>query len=166
MRAIGLGVNEHQVCEEALKHGDWDCFLLAGRYTLLEQEPLDTLLLKCVASGCSIIVGGPYNSGILASGVRGPGPLRYNYAPAPDRIKRKVAGIERVCDAFKVPLAAAALQFPLAHPAVVSVIPGIGDLRWVEQTLRLFAIEIPDGLWTALREEGLIREGAPTPRSD
>lgn len=163
--AIGLGVNECEVCEAALEHGDWDCFLLAGRYTLLEQESLDTLLPKCVQRNCSIVIGGPYNSGILATGVRGKAAGHYNYAEAPDEIVTKVAAIEEICAAFGVPIAAAALQFPLAHPAVASVIPGFGKVRRIDQTLQLFAAEIPPDFWTALVEKGLLRPDAPVPET-
>ena len=152
--AIGLGVNEYQVCERAMEHGDWDCFLLAGRYTLLEQESLDTFLPKCIDRSCSIVIGGAYNSGILATGVSGKGPWNYNYVPAPDDVVRKVAAIEGLCTEFGIPLAAAALQFPLAHPAIASVIPGIGNVRRIDQTLNLFATEIPDEFWSALSEQG------------
>jgi D-threo-aldose 1-dehydrogenase len=163
--AIGLGVNEYEVCEQALEYGNWDCFLLAGRYTLLEQESLDTFLPKCVDRNCSIIIGGAYNSGILATGVGGKGPWNYDYGPAPDDVVRKVAAIEGLCAEFGIPLAAAALQFPLAHPAVASVIPGIGNVRRIDQTLNLFATEIPDDFWSALTEQGLVRDDAPTPSS-
>ncbi len=163
--AIGLGVNEYEVCEQALKCGDWDCFLLAGRYTLLEQQALDTFLPKCVERNCSIIIGGAYNSGILATGVSGMGPWNYDYGPAPDDVVRKVAAIESHCAEFGIPLAAAALQFPLAHPAVASVIPGIGNVRRIDQTLDLFATEIPDDFWGALLKHELIRGDAPTPLS-
>jgi len=161
--AIGLGVNEYEVCERALEHGDWDCFLLAGRYTLLEQESLNTFLPKCIDRNCSIVIGGAYNSGILATGVSGKGPWNYNYVPAPDDVVRKVAAIEGLCAEFSIPMAAAALQFPLAHPAIASVIPGIGNVRRIDQTLKLFATEIPDEFWSALSEQGLIRDDAPTP---
>ncbi len=161
--AIGLGVNEYEVCEQALEYGDWDCFLLAGRYTLLEQKALDTFLPKCFDRNCSIIIGGAYNSGILATGVSGKGPWNYDYGPAPDDVVRKVAAIEGLCAEFGIPLAAAALQFPLAHPAVASVIPGIGNVRRIDQTLNLFATEIPDDFWSALTERDLIRDDAPTP---
>ena len=113
--AIGLGVNEYEVCERALDYGDWDCFLLAGRYTLLEQKALETFLPQCMDRNCSLIIGGAYNSGILATGVRGKGPYYYNYAAAPEPVIKKVAAIERLCDEFEVSMAAAALQFPLAH---------------------------------------------------
>ncbi len=161
--AIGLGVNEYEVCEAALEHGDWDCFLLAGRYTLLEQKALDTFLPKCIERNCSIIIGGAYNSGILATGVSGKGPWNYDYGPAPDDVVRKVATIESLCAEFDIPLAATALQFPLAHPAVASVIPGVGNVRRIQQTLDLFKTEIPNEFWTALTEQNLIRSDAPTP---
>ena len=164
--AIGLGVNEYEVCERALEHGDWDCFLLAGRYTLLEQTSLDTFLPKCIDRNCSIIIGGAYNSGILATGVSGKGPWNYNYVPAPEDVVRKVAAIEGLCAEFSIPLAAAALQFPLAHSAVASVIPGIGNVQCIDQTLNLFTTKIPDEFWPALSERGLIRDDAPTPASN
>jgi D-threo-aldose 1-dehydrogenase len=161
--AIGLGVNEYEVCEQAMEYGDWDCFLLAGRYTLLEQKALATFLPKCIDRNCSIVIGGAYNSGILATGVSGKGPWHYNYSPASDDVVRKVAAIEGLCAEFSIPLAAAALQFPLAHPAVASVIPGIGNVRRIDQTLNLFATDIPHEFWSALSERGLIRDDAPTP---
>ncbi|MDE0001959.1 MAG: aldo/keto reductase [Rhodospirillaceae bacterium] len=163
--AIGLGVNEFEVCEAALEHGDWDCFLLAGRYTLLEQESLDTFLPKCTRRNCSIIVGGAYNSGILVTGTRSNAPLRYNYARAPEWVIEKVARIEDTCDRFSVPLPAAALQFPLAHPAVASVIPGIGRASHLEQTLNWFGVEIPAQFWSELIDRGLLRDDAPVPGS-
>jgi D-threo-aldose 1-dehydrogenase len=163
--AIGLGVNEYEVCEQALEYGDWDCFLLAGRYTLLEQKALDTFLPKCVDRHCSIVIGGAYNSGILATGVGGKGPWNYDYGPAPEDVIKKVAAIEGLCGKFGIPMAAAALQFPLAHPAIASVIPGIGNVRRIDQTLNLFATEIPDEFWSALSEQGLIRDDAPIPVS-
>lgn len=118
VRAIGIGVNEREVLLEALDWGEWDAFLLAGRYTLLEQAPLDDLLPKCEKAGTSIVVGGPLNSGILA------GRDTWNYEKAPSEIVTRVNAIEAFCDSHRVPLAAAALQFPLAHPAVAAVIPG------------------------------------------
>ncbi len=163
--AIGLGVNEYEVCERALEYGDWDCFLLAGRYTLLEQMSLDTFLPKCIDRNCSIVIGGAYNSGILATGVSGKGPWNYDYGPAPEDVVKKVAAIESLCGEFDIPMAAAALQFPLAHPAVASVIPGIGKVSRIDQTLNLFATEIPDEFWQALSDRGLIRDDAPTPAS-
>ena len=102
--------------------GDFDYFLLAGRYTLLEQEPLDSLLVECQKRDTKIVIGGPYNSGILATGpVKG---AMFNTRPAPQRILNQVAKIQAVCQRHNVPMAAAALQFPLAHPVVASTIPG------------------------------------------
>lgn len=163
--AIGLGVNEFEVCEDALEYGNWDCFLLAGRYTLLEQQALDSFLPKCLERNCSVIIGGPYNSGILATGVGGNGPWHYDYGPAPDNVVARVARIESLCAEFRVPLAATALQFPLAHAAVASVIPGIGNVRRIQQTIDLFSTDIPSEFWSELKKRKLIREDAPTPHS-
>ncbi len=155
--AIGLGVNEREVCIESMKHGDWDAFLLAGRYTLLEQKPLDDLLPACEKAGASIILGGPFNSGILAGGET------WNYALAPANIREKVAGITAICNDHSVPLAAAALQFPLGHPLVSSVIPGPRSPQEMSTILDWFAIEIPGSLWSDLRSAGLLHEAAPLP---
>ncbi|MBB6250909.1 aldo/keto reductase [Nitrospirillum iridis] len=163
--AIGLGVNEWQVCLEALGHAEFDVVLLAGRYTLLEQTALDTFFPACEARGIKVIIGGPYNSGILVNGTRGATPLHYNYEPAPPAIVDHVRRLEALCDRFGVPLAAAALQFPLAHPAVVSVIPGMADGGQVAQTQALMNVAIPPGLWQALRADGLLHPAAPTPSS-
>jgi len=160
---FGLGVNETSVCMDALRETRLDVILLAGRYTLLEQGALDDLLPACVRNGVSIVIGGPYNSGILATGTRGRGPLYYNYGPASPEIVARVARIEAVAAAHGVPLAAAALRFPLAHRAVVSVIPGLGDARRVAQTLELYRAPIPPTFWADLRREGLIRPDAPLP---
>lgn len=162
--AIGLGVNEWEVCAEAMAVGQWDCFLLAGRYTLLEQDPLDSFLPQCEAHGAKIILGGAYNSGILATGTRR-GEAHYNYEPAPAEIIERVARIEAVCDAHGVTLAAAALQFPLAHPVVQCVIPGMGEPRRVHQTQRLIEQAIPNAFWAQLVNEGLLDPAAPTPRA-
>jgi len=163
VRAIGLGVNEWQVCEQALAEGDYDIVLLAGRYTLLEQSSLDTFLPLCQRRKVSIVVGGPYNSGILARGVRGNAPLTYEYQPAPPQIVARVAAIETVCESHGVPLAAAALQFPLAHPQVVSVIPGMGNPEEVRAAQQWLTTPIPAAFWTDLRAQGLVRSDAPLP---
>ena len=163
VKAIGLGVNEYQVCEQAMEYGQWDCFLLAGRYTLLEQESLETFLPKCEAQNCSIIIGGAYNSGILATGVKKGGTVHYDYGPAPQHIIDKVAKIEDLCERYQVPLAAAALQFSLAHPSVASVIPGMGNVRRVQQTIDLFNMEISSDFWAELKHLGLVRPDTPLP---
>jgi D-threo-aldose 1-dehydrogenase len=157
IRAIGIGVNEREVLLEALEWGAWDAFLLAGRYTLLEQGPLDDLIPKCRAAGSSIIVGGPLNSGILA------GRDTWNYEKAPADIVARVRAIEAICDNHKVPLAAAALQFPLAHPAVAAIIPGPRDVAEFHANLELLRHPIPSGLWADLRQAGLLHPEAPTP---
>jgi D-threo-aldose 1-dehydrogenase len=163
VRAIGLGVNEWEVCEQVLDHGDFDCFLLAGRYTLLEQTALDSFLPRCAARGVSLVIGGPYNSGILATGVKGRGPLYYNYEPAPPDIIERVRRIETVCDRFAVPLAAAAMQFPLAHPQVAAVIPGMVNAAEAEAAKANLECAIPPDFWTALRQDGLLHPDAPAP---
>ena len=160
VKAIGVGVNEWQVCYEALKVRDFDCFLLAGRYTLLEQEALDTFLPLCVERDAAVVVGGGFNSGILATGaVEG---AKYNYAPAPAEVMQKVAQIEAVCAEFDVPLAAAALQFVVAHPAVKSFIAGTRNVEQLSQNLDWFAHEIPEDFWEELKARNLLREDAPT----
>lgn len=160
--AIGLGVNEQAVCEEALDHADFDVFLLAGRYTLLEQAALEGFLPRCVARDVGVIVGGPFNSGAL---VETSGTLHYNYEAAPPDIVERVARLRRICTAHGVPLAAAALQFPLGHPAVLSVIPGMASASQVSDATSWLDFPIPDALWSALRAEGLVRADAPVPVS-
>mgnify|MGYP005989412357 CR=1 FL=1 len=164
--AIGLGVNEYEVCEQAMEHGYFDCFLLAGRYTLLEQKALESFLPRCIKENSSIVLGGPYNSGILATGVRREGVVpHYNYEPASEEIIKTVARIEDICQEFNIPLAAAALQFPLAHPSVVSVIPGLSSADRVESTVAQMQHNIPVDFWLALQNAGLISPDAPIPNS-
>lgn len=165
IKAVGLGVNETEICERVMNIGQFDCFLLAGRYSLLEQAPLHQFLPKCEAHGASIILGGPYNSGILATGVNGSTTPYYDYEPAPKHIIEKVAKIEAVCAQYQVTLAAAALQFPLGHPAVASVIPGLGSPYRVHNTAELFNEIIPDDFWQTLKDENLLDHAAPLPKS-
>lgn len=162
--AIGIGVNEVAVCEEMLAHGDLDMIMLAGRYTLLEQDPLDTLLPLCVQRGVRLVIAGPYNSGILAKGVRGDGPVpNFNYEPAPPSVVERVGAIEDICARYGVPLAAAALRFPLAHPQVACVVPGMGSTAQVDAAQALLGCAIPAALWADLKAAGLIRPDAPVP---
>jgi len=161
--AFGMGVNEAPACLEVMDHARLDVILLAGRYTLLEQSPLTDLFPRCAAAGTAIVIGGPYNSGILAVGTRTGAPLFYDYEPAPPDVIEKVHKIETICGRHGVPLAAAALQFPLAHKLVASVIPGLDSPRRVEQTLALYQHKIPVALWRDLRTENLIRADAPVP---
>ena len=157
VRAIGLGVNENEVCMDALGIGDWDVFLLAGRYTLLEQTPLDTLFPACRSAGTSIICGGPFNSGILV------GREMWNYAKAPEEIIQKARALSEAADAFDIPLAAAALQFPLLNDIVTSVIPGPRNAAELDQILDWFQTPVPAAFWAALKSEGLLDERAPVP---
>lgn len=159
--AIGAGVNTWQICERLLGEADFDGFLLAGRYTLLEQDPLDSFFPLCIKRDVGIVLGGPYNSGILATGaVDG---ARYNYAPASDAILQRVRRLDAVCAAHDTPLIAAALQFPLAHTAVKTVIPGASTPDEVRQNTAIFETPIPTALWSDLKTEELIRPDAPVP---
>ena len=161
VKAIGVGVNEWEVCLEALRQRDFDCFLLAGRYTLLEQDALDGFLPLCEERGAAVVVGGGFNSGILATGaVEG---AKYNYAPAPAEIMDRVAKIETVCARHGVPLPAAAMQFVLAHPAVASFIAGTRTVEQLEKNLAWFGHPIPGEFWADLAARGLLREDAPVP---
>lgn len=161
VKAIGVGVNEWEVCHAALRARDFDCFLLAGRYTLLEQEALDAFLPLCEERDAAVMVGGGFNSGILATGaVDG---AKYNYAPAPADIMTKVAAIERICADYDVPLPAAALQFVVAHPAVATFVAGTRTVAQLDQNLRWFDHPIPGDFWGALKSAGLLREDAPVP---
>ncbi len=160
--AFGIGVNEIDVCLHVMAEVRLDAILLAGRYTLLEQGALDALLPTCKAAGTSIVIGGPYNSGILATGTRA-GTPHYDYAPAPPEVVARVAAIEAVAARHNVALAAAALQFPLAHPCVASVIPGLGHPGRVADTVALYDAHIATAFWRELQTEGLLRVDAPIP---
>jgi len=159
--AIGCGLNEADMCLRFAKAGDFDCMLLAGRYTLLEQGALDEFLPYAAAHDVSVIIGGPYNSGILAGDV--PDHATHDYKAAPRPLIEKARKIAAVCQRHQVPLAAAALQFPLAHPAVVSVIPGALSAYEVQQNLGYLRKPIPAALWQELRAEGLVAPAAPLP---
>lgn len=163
VKAIGLGTNEWQVCEQALAHGDFDGFLLAGRYTLLEQSACESFLPLCEKRGASVILGGPFNSGILASGVSGAGPFYYNYEAAPQHIIARVARLETVCAEFGIPLAAAALQFPDAHPQICSVIAGLASPVQIKQAMLWMEQDIPNEFWLELRAQDLLHPNAPIP---
>ncbi|MEO0386674.1 MAG: aldo/keto reductase [Pseudomonadota bacterium] len=160
IRAFGAGVNEWEVCQDLAERGDFDLFLLAGRYTLLEQTALDSFLPLCTARGIGIITGGPYNSGILATGpVEG---AWYNYEPASAEIRAKVARIEAVCQAHDTPLVEAAFAFPLAHPATLSVIPGGQRPSEMARNLDIARARVPPALWADLKAAGLMHPDAPT----
>ena len=157
--AIGIGVNEWQVSEVVARNADVDLFLLAGRYTLLEQESLDSFMPLIESKKMGVIIGGPFNSGILATGAK-PGAY-FNYEPAPAPVLERVAAIERVCAAHQVALRDAALQFPFMHPSVVSVLPGGITTEEVRGNIASMSTPIPAQLWSDLKSEGLLRADAP-----
>lgn len=156
VRAIGLGVNEWEVAWDALSAAPIDCVLLAGRYTLLEQDALG-FLDRCATDGVGVVIGGPFNSGLLA------GQAKYNYGSVPAEAKQQADALAAVCAEHEVPLPAAALQFPLAHPAVVSVLAGMRSPEQVQANVAWIRRPIPGALWHALRDRGLIHAGAPVP---
>jgi D-threo-aldose 1-dehydrogenase len=161
VKAVGVGINQWQMLRDFVAAGRFDYFLLAGRYTLLEQDPLETLLPMCEKRGVKIVIGGPYNSGILATGpVKG---ATFNTKLAPEPVLQRVRRIAAVCAAHQVALPAAALQFPLAHTSVVSVIPGARSVAELRQNLDYLHQRIPSALWDDLKAEGLIEPSAPVP---
>ena len=155
IRAFGLGVNEWQICNEIMDEFDVDCFLLAGRFTLLEQAPLDVFLPRCVEKNVSIIVGGPYNSRLLANAERRR--ATYDYKPVDDARWEKAQKIRAVCESHNIDLRAAALQYPLMHPAIAAVIPGVWKMQELTTNIEMLATEIPPSLWSDLESEGLVR---------
>ena len=157
--AVGLGVNEWEVVRDSLQEIDLDCTMLAGRYTLLEQDSLKPLLDDCVKRGTAIVIAGVFNSGILA------GSTKFNYDEAPAAVVERVRALQTVCAEFSVPIQAAALQFPMAHPAVVSCVVGTRTAAQLTQNLAWFEHPIPDALWDALRARGLVDPAAPVPGS-
>lgn len=159
IKAFGGGVNEWQSCQTLTEQGDFDLFLLAGRYTLLEQEAQETFLPLAEARGIGLVIGGPYNSGVLATGPK-PGAF-YNYDPASQAILDRVARIEAICERHDVRLVDAAFQFPLRHPTTVSVIPGGQGLAEMESNVAAAQAEIPAALWADLKADGLMRQDAP-----
>jgi D-threo-aldose 1-dehydrogenase len=155
--AIGAGVNEWQPCARLLELVDPDLFLLAGRYTLLEQDPIDTLFPQCAKRGVGIVIGGPFNSGILA------GKPTYNYATVPPEVAARVHAIDAVCRAHDVPLHRAALHFVLAHPLAVSVIPGSQSVAENAQNVAALDASTPAAFWQELKDKKLLHPRAPTP---
>jgi D-threo-aldose 1-dehydrogenase len=165
---FGLGVNEWQVCSDALAHSDLDVLLLAGRYTLLDQTALPELLPLCLKRGTRVVIGGPFNSGILATGTRPADgrPVYFNYAPAEPEVIARATAIERLCAAHGVPLKAAALQFPRGHPAVACVLAGARSVAELDENLALASFAIPAAFWRDLRGTGLMAGDAPLPGDD
>jgi len=161
IKGIGAGLNSMGTIPRFLDLFDIDFFLLAMRYTMLEQDVLDEEFPRCQERGVGIVIGGGFNSGILATGAI-PGAL-YNYAPAPKPVIERVAAMEAVCKRHRVPLAAAALNFPLGHPIVASIIPGALSAAQVDRNIAAFGHKSPADLWAEMKRETLIRADAPTP---
>lgn len=161
VKAIGVGVNEAQMCERFARAGDFDTMLLAGRYSLLEQPALTSFMPLALEKGIGLMLGGVFNSGILATGpVAG---AKYNYQPAPPQILARVAAIEAICARHGVPLRRAALQFPLGHPAVASLVMGAAKPEEVADQVTELSAPIPAALWTELKAEGLLGADVPVP---
>lgn len=157
--AIGLGVNEWQVCAESFAHADFDIFMLAGRYTLLEQEPLDSFLPECAKRGVSIVAAAPFNSGLLAR--RPDAHSHYNYGAVPDDLRTRAHAIFDICEAHGTTAQTAALQFALLHPCVVSVVSGMASAARVAGTSNWFHQPVPSGVWRDLKTQGLLHPDAP-----
>jgi D-threo-aldose 1-dehydrogenase len=162
VKAIGCGMNQWEMPGRFVERFDLDIILLAGRYTLLDHDAYPEFLPLCVEKNVKIATGGPYNSGILAAPDLD-GPLAFNYEQAPPQWIEKARALKRVCENHGVDMRAAALQFPLAHPAVASVIPGAATPEQVEQNVELIRVEIPGDMWSEMKSEGLIPADAPTP---
>jgi D-threo-aldose 1-dehydrogenase len=156
IRAIGLGLNEWEPAKAFAERAPIDLVLLAGRYTLLEQGAARTFLPFCLERGIGVVIGGPFNSGILATGAVA-GAL-YDYLPPPPEIQERVRRLAAVCARHEVPLAAAALAFPLRHAAVTCLIPGMVDAAEVGATTALARAAVPQALWADLAGEGLIED--------
>lgn len=162
VHAIGAGMNQSEMLARFARETDMDCFLLAGRYTLLEQGALKELLPLCEQKNIAVVAGGVFNSGLLANPVPG---ARFNYEPASTELIDRASRIAQTCARWEVPIKAAALQFPIGHPSVASVLIGSRSRQHLEENVRLFELEIPDGLWTDLKAAGLLDEAAPVPGS-
>lgn len=160
IKAVSAGMNQWEMLSRFMDHGDFDCFLLAGRYSLLDQTALPEFLQKCVERGVSIILGGVFNSGLLADPKPG---ITFNYVEAPQELIDLAIRIGSVCEDHGVPLKAAALQFPLAHPAVACVLTGVRSAAEFQENERLFRLPIPNDMWQELKAEGLLTEEAPVP---
>ncbi|SMF42787.1 D-threo-aldose 1-dehydrogenase [Xaviernesmea oryzae] len=155
-KAVGLGVNEWQIIADAMKVFDIDVAMLAGRYTLLEQQSL-AFMDDCARRGVGIVIAGPFNSGLLA------GNRKFNYTDAPAEILARVDVLNAACEEEGVTLPAAALQFPLAHPAAMTIVSGARTAGQIRSNVDWFAEEIPASFWSRLKERGLIADGAPVP---
>jgi D-threo-aldose 1-dehydrogenase len=161
--AIGAGMNQAGMLARFAREGDFDAFMCAGRYTLLDQTALTELLPVCVEKGIAIVIAGAMNSGLLAD----PGPdSHFDYRPATSAWVTKALRLKAICERHGVPLRAAALQFVYAHPAVAAVAAGVRTVAHLEDTVAMLGVSIPDDMWDDLRSEGLLPAEAPTPRLD
>ena len=163
IKAFGLGVNDPQICVDVMQQAHLDCLMLAGRYSLLDQSGLTTLLPLCEQAGTRVALGGVFNSGILATGVRGLQRASFDYSPASAEVVFRAGLIENVCEEFAVPLRAAALQFPLAHNAVEIVMLGTRNIAEWDDACNMMRHVIPTAFWTALKVRGLLPDNAPVP---
>ena len=161
IKAFGVGVNDWQILLRFAADGDFDCFMLAGRYTLLDHTSLDTFMPECERRNISVLMAAPFNSGILATGATTG--ATYFYTEADAEVLSRTKRIEAVCARHGVAIAAAALQFPLAHPAVASVVTGMRSRREVDANVAHCQADIPGDFWAELKAEGLVAAGAPVP---
>jgi D-threo-aldose 1-dehydrogenase len=159
VQAIGVGMNQSELLTRFARETDVDCLLLAGRYTLLDTDALAELLPLCLERGIAVIAGGVFNSGVLA------GDVHYDYAPAQPGVLARVRRLADVCARWEIPLTAAAVQFPLGHPAIACVLVGCRTAAEMEEDVALFELDLPAGLWEELRAEGLLPADAPVPVS-
>ncbi len=159
IQAFGAGINDIEMIPLFLEHFELDFFLVAMPYTLLNQEPLEDIFPECERRGIGIIIGSPYASGVLASGSKQES--KYGYARASEEMRKKVRSIEVICEDYGIPLKAAALQFPLAHPQVSSVIPGSLSAAQVLDNIEMLKCPIPPELWIELKHTGLLHPEAP-----
>lgn len=163
IKAFGFGVNETAVCDQMLEEGEIDCFLLAGRYTLLDHAGALPFLDRCAHRQVGVIAAGPYNSGLLAGGTRRTGALRYDYGAAPPEVLSRLHKLEALCEKHDVSLSSAALQFGFAHPAVACVLPGVAGAARVADTVALAEADIPAEFWLEMRESNAIDPDVPLP---
>ena len=164
IKAFGVGVNDWSILQRFAADGDFDCFMLAGRYTLLDHSALDTFMPDCERRSISVLMAAPFNSGILATGAQ-PG-ATFFYVEADSEVMTRTRRIEEVCQRHEVAIAAAALQFPLAHPAVASVVTGMRSASEVSANLAHCRAAIPTAFWEELKHEGLLATHAPVPDGD
>jgi D-threo-aldose 1-dehydrogenase len=159
IKAIGFGVKKWEVCAEALKYGDYECFMLERNYTLLEQPAFASFFPLCIKKKISILLAGPFASGVLGSGpVKG---AYFHHKKADQRTLDRVKQIQRICHAYSVPIQAAAIQFPLRHPAIASVVVGTHSTQRIQENIDFLHYKIPQALWDALKQEAIIPKTSP-----